>query len=422
MEFHQAQAQIARDTHRFRVCCCGRRFGKTFLSAEEIKGKALSQDAYIAYIAPTFQQARDIIWNTLKEELRTVAIKINESRLEIIVRNINGGKSQIVLRGWESIETLRGQKFNFIVLDEVAKFKNFISNWEAILLPTLLDYTGEALFISTPRGFNFFYDLYNEENQNKDFKSFHFTTYDNPFMPEEEINNFKESMSKDKFDQEFLAEFRKMAGLVFPEFSRQNHLFDDDTIDFKNMKEYKSYRAIIGGCDFGYTNPSSVLQVYVDRDGIFWVANEWYHEKKATDDIADVTKAFNIERLYADPAEPDRIEKLKELGINIGSVDKKVKDQTEAMRVLFKQNRIRIHKKNCPNLIWELEQYHYPEDKTGTHLDDRPVKENDHAIDGLKYCLTSYSGARIKKRKPYKIKTSISNMYNVNSIRKNKLK
>ena len=83
------QAEIAKDSHRFRVINCGRRFGKTTLAVEEIKAVALSKDARIAYIAPTYQQARDIAWQMLLKELGQVA-KVNESRLELSVPNLVG--------------------------------------------------------------------------------------------------------------------------------------------------------------------------------------------------------------------------------------------------------------------------------------------------------------------------------------------
>ena len=92
-----AQNQIAADLHRFRVVNCGRRFGKTTLAVEEIKGKAIAKPSRIAYIATTFQQARDLAWGLLKSELDGVAIDVNESRLEIRVNTIRGGESIIYL-------------------------------------------------------------------------------------------------------------------------------------------------------------------------------------------------------------------------------------------------------------------------------------------------------------------------------------
>ena len=175
-----SQTEIAQDTHRFRVVNCGRRFGKTTLAIEEMKGKAVAKPSRIAYIAPTYQQARDIAWEQLKSELKPIIIKINESRLELTTKTLQGGESLIVLRGWEAIETLRGQKFDFIVVDEIASMRNYWSNWQEVIRPTLTDTKGEALFISTPKGFNHFYELFKKEAEDSDYKSFHFTTYDNP--------------------------------------------------------------------------------------------------------------------------------------------------------------------------------------------------------------------------------------------------
>jgi len=109
------------------------RFGKTTLAVEEIKGRVLSRPERIAYIAPTYQQARDIAWEMLKRELDPLIISANESRLELKVMTAKGDQNEyslIVLRGWESIETLRGQKFYFLVLDEVAMMKYFWVQWK----------------------------------------------------------------------------------------------------------------------------------------------------------------------------------------------------------------------------------------------------------------------------------------------------
>jgi phage terminase large subunit-like protein len=165
MKLHSAQDEVARDTHRFRVLCCGRRWGKTTLAVEEIKGVALSKDARIAYIAPTFQQARDIAWQMLIKELKPITKKVNESRLELEVVNLKGGTSSIALRGWEAIETLRGQFFDFIVIDEVASMRNFNVYWHEVVRPTLTDTKGQVMFISTPKGFNHFYDLFNTKER-----------------------------------------------------------------------------------------------------------------------------------------------------------------------------------------------------------------------------------------------------------------
>lgn len=266
----RAQAQVVRDRHRFRVVNCGRRFGKTTLAILEIVGKAVSADNQkIAFIANTYQQARDIAWRELKKLALPITVNANEARLEIEVKTQTGGISLIWLRGWESVDTLRGQGFHFIVLDEVASMKNFWENWQEVLRPTLSDTHGEALFLSTPKGYNHFYDLYELYKTDQDFKSFHFTSYDNDSVGglKEEIDKARLELPPDRFAQEYLADFRKVEGLVYPEFSRELHVVSI-------VPQFRTERIL--GIDFGYTNPSAILTIDIDQQGTYWITQEFH--------------------------------------------------------------------------------------------------------------------------------------------------
>ncbi len=386
MELHQAQEKIASDTHRFRVVNCGRRFGKTTEATEEIKGKALGKASRICYIAPTYQQARDIAWEVFKNELRPIIKNINEARLEIKTRTQGEGESLIVLRGWESIETLRGQQFDFIVIDEIAQMRNFWLNWQEVIRPTLTDTKGEALFISTPKGFNHFYDLYNKENEDKDYKSFHFTTYDNPFVPKEEVDKAAEELTEDRFAQEYLADFRKTEGLVYKEFSRDRHLYGGEDIPNKSES--------IAGIDFGFTNPTAVIHITKDTDNNYWVTSEWYKTKRTDKQIAEYVDSCKFNAVYPDPESPSAIEELNQRGINVVEVIKNkdsVKVGINLVRELFKQNKLHIHT-SCENLISELETYSYADKRPDHNEEENPIKENDHALDALRYALmTNYA-------------------------------
>lgn len=377
-----SQKIIARDTHRFRVANCGRRFGKTILAAEEIKGKAIATECRIAYIAPTYGQARDIIWQVLIKELKEVATKINESRLEIEVKNLQGTTSLIQLRGWESIETLRGQKFHFIVIDEVAMMRNFWIAWQEVIIPTLTDTKGEVLFISTPKGFNHFYELYNLEMENSDWKSFHFTTYDNPHIEDEEIEKLKLQMTEDRFAQEYLAEFKRTEGLVYKEFMRELDITD---------KYPNSVKTTILGVDFGFTNPVAILKIDIDSDNTYWITEEWYKTGQTNEQIGEKALSYKSQYIYPDPAEPDRIESLKRMGLNCREVSKDISAGIDRVRELFKQRKIKIHN-SCKNLIWELETYSYPDKKPDQNEKEVPIKENDHALDALRYALYNHKG------------------------------
>ena len=81
-------------------------------------------------------------------------------------------------------------------------YRNFWIGWQEVLRPLLSDYKGGCIFASTPKGYNHFYDLYNLEQTNPSFKSFHFTTYDNPYIDKSEIEAAKLDITADRFAQE----------------------------------------------------------------------------------------------------------------------------------------------------------------------------------------------------------------------------
>lgn len=373
-----AQTIIASDLHRFRVINCGRRFGKTTLAVEEIKGKAIYKPNRICYIAPTYQQARDIAWEALKKELQGCAININESRLEIKTATKSKGESIIILRGWESIETLRGQSFDFIVIDEIASMRNFDLQWEEVIRPTLTDRKGEVMFISTPKGFNHFYGLYLKENNDNDYKSFHFTTYDNPTIPVDEIDKAKTEMTEDRFSQEYLADFRKTEGLVYKEFDRAKHV----------LKQFPIFNTVdrLVPVDWGWTNPAAVYLVQKDQDANYYISNEFYKTQKTTSEIIEHAKSLRGNKYYPDPAEPDRNEEMRRAGLNVRDVSKDIEAGINAVRELLKNNRLFIHH-SCINLINEFETYSYPEKKPDRNEPELPIDENNHALDAIRYSL-----------------------------------
>lgn len=378
LSLHPTQKVIALDRHRFRVLCNGRRWGKTTLALDQIKGRASIPNSRIAYIATTISQARDIAWAELRNDCKDAAEYINETRLEI--KLVNG--SLIFLKGWEAVETLRGQKFDLIVLDEVASMKNFWMEWQEVLRPTLTDTKGEALFISTPKGYNHFYDLFNLQEKDSDYKSFHYTSYDNPHLPFEEIEKAKSEFNEDRFAQEYMADFRKTQGLVYKEFDRQKHVYTTETFNPVDR---------LVGIDWGYTNPTAIYLLQKDTDRHYWIDNEYYKTQKTTEEIVEYAKSLRGNKYYPDPAEPDRLDIARRAGLNVREVSKDVEAGINAVRDILKQNRLHIHF-SCVNLINEFETYRYPDRKPEKNELEEPVKENDHALDCIRYVLFMNEG------------------------------
>lgn len=314
MEFHQPQKTIAKDRHRFRVVNCGRRFGKTLMAIYEMVAWATAQeDRKVSYIAPTYQQARDIAWEMLKKIADPITVNINESRLELTVKSQDGGKSHIYLRGWEAVETLRGQAFDFLVVDEIASMRNWQYNWNEVLRPTLTDKKGEALFISTPKGYNHFYDLYNMEKKDDDYKSFHFTSYDNPHLPHEEIDKAKKELTEDGFAQEYLADFRKAVGLAHKGWDREIHLVED----FEVPNTWQRAR----GFDYGSVHPTASVRVAISPDDVWFIERCYKEPDRVIEEHANSIKAqdygFQFIPTYGDPSGGQWFKEFAKYGVNI---------------------------------------------------------------------------------------------------------
>jgi hypothetical protein len=212
IDLHPAQLQIFHSKKRFKIVAAGRRFGKSYLSAWLLLIKAIqSESKDVFYIAPTFQQAKDIMWAMLKDLGRDLIAQAHENTAVLTL--INGRK--IYLKGSDRPETLRGVGLSYVVLDEYASMKPVV--WEQIIRPTLADVKGEALFIGTPAGKNHFFDLYKDALEDDDWETFQFTSNDNPFLPPEEIEASRKTMSSMSFRQEFEASFETFSGGIFKE-------------------------------------------------------------------------------------------------------------------------------------------------------------------------------------------------------------
>ena len=213
-----AQKSISNNNSRFRVVAAGRRFGKTFLAINELAKYARHPNKRVLAIANTYRQIKQTVWEELKDQLAPLnwIKKINESDLSIRLVN----NSTIFLRSADNKEALRGAKYDFIVLDECADMHP--DTWYSVLRPTLSDTGGHALFIGSPKGRNWFYDLWLESSATEDWSSFQFTTLDGGQVPESEIEAARRDLDERRFQTEYLAQFVSYEGVIFYAFGDHN--------------------------------------------------------------------------------------------------------------------------------------------------------------------------------------------------------
>lgn len=231
MQLHPKQKEIAQSKARFTVERCGRRFGKTTVKTERMLYRGIAsidraikqarlarriENRSVIFLAPTQKQARTIVWEAFKARLKGIG-EFNESRLEIRVPTEDGFLATLFIGGWENRENYRGMpNVVHIEIDEVDTLKDFFIGWQEIFRPMLIDTGGGAGFGGTPKKENpNLRRLEKEAEGDIDWECFHFTTYDNPLVPREEIDKAKETMDAQTFRQEIMAEHVDNAGALF---------------------------------------------------------------------------------------------------------------------------------------------------------------------------------------------------------------
>jgi len=192
---HANQEKILNADKRFIVVMCGRRFGKSELSQILIIKEAL-KGGQVAYITPTYGLA-EVFFERLSKVL---PFKSNIKKLKIYCPN----EGSIEFFTGERLDNLRGRKFHLVIVDEAAFISDLEDGWNNSIRPTLTDYEGKAVFLSTPRGKNFFYSLFMKQGEN-DWQSFKFSTYDNPHINPREIDEARIQLPEVVFEQEYMA-------------------------------------------------------------------------------------------------------------------------------------------------------------------------------------------------------------------------
>lgn len=207
------QQEVFKDPTRFKIVAAGRRCGKSRMAAVTLLIKALEapEGAAVLYVSPTLGQSRQIIWDVLMDLGKPIIKAAHINNLDITL--INGRK--IHVRGADNADTLRGLSLYYAVLDECAFIKHEV--WEKIIRASLSDKKGSALFISTPTGRNWFYDIFNYANKDEDneWKAWAFTTADNETIDPKEIEAAKKTLSTFAFNQEYLASFDNAGSGLF---------------------------------------------------------------------------------------------------------------------------------------------------------------------------------------------------------------
>ena len=245
---HAAQLRVIQESKRFNVVCCGRRWGKTQLGMDRLIHPAL-QGKPVAWFAPNYRLLAEV-WRELQTRLQLVLKSFSQQdrRLEL-----HGGGT-IEMWSLDSRDSGRGRKYAAVVVDEAAMVPDLEEAWHRIR-PMLTDLRGEAWFLSTPKGMNYFKTLYDrgQDPQRPEYASWQMATTENPYIDPAEIALARTDMTESAFHQEYLAMFVNREGSVF------RRVGEAATAVVKWSRE-AGHNYVIG-CDWGRSHDYTVFLV-----------------------------------------------------------------------------------------------------------------------------------------------------------------
>ena len=190
---------------RFACLVAHRRCGKTVAAINDLIRDALTiprQNVRVAYVAPTYRQAKAVAWDYCKEFTRSIpGIKINESELRIDFPN----GARIRLFGAETADSMRGLYFDAVVLDEPADFP--MNAWSTVIRPAIADRQGKATMIGTPKGKNEFWEIFDAAQHDQSWYCAVHKASQTQLLPQEELDAALKTMGEDRYEQEFECSF-----------------------------------------------------------------------------------------------------------------------------------------------------------------------------------------------------------------------
>lgn len=205
----------------------------------------------------------------------------------------------------------------------------------------------------------------------------------NPYNPDDYLERLRADYSGSFYRQEVQGAFVQFEGLIYPWFSKDEHVIGDDELP-------ESFDEIVYGLDWGHNNPAAIVPWL--REGDRWTAPEEFVESRCTvgdlaEQLAGMFDRFAPSVIFCDPSEPASIEELRRKGLPAKPAKNAVSPGIQYVQSL--RDQLRVHS-SCMNLRNEFNQYQYKEGKA----DDKPLKENDHAMDATRYALFSRHRSR----------------------------
>jgi hypothetical protein len=316
---------------------------------------------------------RQIIWTDLKDMLRAKnwVKRINESNLEITLVN----NSIIMLRSADTPDRMRGLGVDHVVIDEAADISE--ETWTAVIRPALSDRRGSALIISSPKGRNWLYTLFNNAKHLPDWYALQFTTAEGGNVAQEEIDSARLDLDERTFKQEYEATFVEYSGVIYYAFGEHNITKKPIPADTRTPLHI--------GIDFN-VNPGCAVMAYQDQHGLHIFDEVEIYGTDTAEMCREIQQRYPGRKYIAYPDASGSQSRTSAGGLTdhiiiknhgfelrVGSINPSVKDRIGAVNSVLKKDNIRLTiEPKCVKVINGLRKHVY---KEGTR---QPEKDGAH--------------------------------------------
>lgn len=343
---------------------------------------------------PTYSQAKKVIWDsTTNDGFRILdyfpeQMIAQKNQQEMKIRLTNGSLFQLI--GSDNIDSLMGTNPKIVIFSEYAL--QTPDAWDFIR-PILKINGGYAVFISTPRGRNHFYDLYQMATVQHDWWAQTLTYKDTGILTEEDIKKeIAEGMSEELAEQEYGCSFdRGVDGAFYAKIITK--MRNEDRIIPLN---YDPYKLVHVSFDLGWDDSTALIFFQIDGDQIKIIDCEehsnktlnWYKNLLSDKGYKYGTHLFphDVEHVDGLSTGLTRKEILEDMQIPVTVVPRSfIVDGIEACKALL-SSRIIINSNKCNHLVKCLENYHREYDEKKKVYKEKPLHDwSSHMCDSFRY-------------------------------------
>jgi hypothetical protein len=309
---HSRQHLFHASKARFRLPCCGRRFGKSKMAGADVQPKLLVPQRRAWIVGPTYDLSEKefrVVWDDM-----IIKLKLGQDRRVKRAYNKKQGsmfiefpwQTRIECRSADHPENLVGESLDHVIMSEAAKHKK--DTFERYVRAALADRRGTADFPTTPEGQNWFYRMWQlgQDPGDQQHDSWQFPSWENPYVYPKGINDpeialIRRTTAPEWFQQEIAADFTAFVGKIYGAFQEtvhvRKHVFNPD---------WPNYIAF----DWGYTNPMAAVEFQVSPMGVVYVWREWYKSYLRVEEFLAWMKStpnppnYRLDLCFGDSADP----------------------------------------------------------------------------------------------------------------------